>query len=96
MKTLVAAANIERKSPGPPPCPSFASAERPATIRGMVYSCGSGAPMANAYLLLHAMDSDVVSGVWTDAHGGFARVGLMPGRYIVFVTEVRFAFRTSS
>ncbi len=81
MKTLVAAAIL-----GIAALPSFASAEMPATIRGVVYSCGTGAPISNAYVLLHAMDSGVVSGLWTDAHGGFARVGLAPGRYMVFVT----------
>jgi hypothetical protein len=80
MKALVAAAIL-----GLAALPSFASAEMPATIRGVVYSCSTGAPVRDAYVLLHAMDSGIVSRLWTDAHGGFAQVGLAPGRYMIFV-----------
>ncbi|MDP9106816.1 MAG: carboxypeptidase-like regulatory domain-containing protein [Candidatus Eremiobacteraeota bacterium] len=65
--------------------PSFASAEIPATIRGVVYSCDTGAPIAGAYVWLRGLDAGSVNTLWTDARGGFARVGMAPGRYIVFV-----------
>ncbi|HEV2737067.1 MAG TPA: carboxypeptidase-like regulatory domain-containing protein [Candidatus Elarobacter sp.] len=65
--------------------PSFASAEMPATIRGVVYSCDTGAPVAGVYVRLRAMDGGSVNALWTDARGTFAQVGMAPGRYIVFV-----------
>jgi hypothetical protein len=80
MKPLAAAAILSLAA-----LPSFASAEMPATIRGVVYSCDTGAPIAGAYVWLRGLDSGSVNTVWTDARGAFARVGMAPGRYIVFV-----------
>jgi len=65
--------------------PSFASAETPATIRGIVYSCTTGAPVAGANVLLRAVDGASLSTLRTDARGAFVRVGVEPGRYVVFV-----------
>jgi carboxypeptidase family protein len=80
MKPLAAAAILSLAV-----LPSFASAEMPATIRGVVYSCETGAPIAGAYVLLRAVDGGTVNTMRTDARGAFVRVGVEPGRYIVFV-----------
>lgn len=80
MKPLAAAAIL-----GLALLPSFASAEMPPTIRGVVYSCDTGAPIAGASVLLRSTEGGSQSALRTDAHGGFARVGVAPGRYIVFV-----------
>ncbi len=80
MKPLAAAAILSLAI-----LPSFAIAEMPATIRGVVYSCDTGAPIAGAPVWLRGLDSGSVNTVWTDAHGGFARVGMAAGRYIVYV-----------
>ena len=65
--------------------PSFASAEMPATIRGVVYSCDTGAPVPGASVWLRGLDGGTVNTLWTDVRGAFAQVGMAPGRYIVFV-----------
>ena len=80
MKRLAAAAVLSLAV-----LPSFASAEMPATIRGVVYSCDTGAPVPGAYVWLRALDGGSVNTLWTDARGAFARVGMAPGRYVVFV-----------
>jgi len=80
MKPLAAAAILSLAI-----LPSFASAAMPATIRGVVYSCDTGAPVPGAYVWLRSMDGGSVNTLWTDARGSFARVGMAPGRYIVLV-----------
>ena len=85
MKPLVAAAIV-----GLAALPSFASAELPPTIRGVVYSCDTGAPIPGAYVWLDSLEDRSRSALVTDAHGSFARVGLTPGRYLVIVVgEIR-------
>ena len=80
MKPLAAAAILSLAS-----LPSLASAEMPPTIRGVVYSCDTGAPIPGAYVWLRGLDDGSVNTLPTDARGAFARVGMAPGRYVVFV-----------
>ena len=80
MKRLAAAAILSLAV-----LPSVASAELPATIRGTVYSCDTGAPIPGAYVWLDSLDDRSRSVLVTDARGGFARVGLATGRYLVIV-----------
>lgn len=80
MRLLIAAAIA-----GLTAVPSFASAELPATIRGVVYSCDTGAPIANASVWIKELGQGTPMPLVTDGRGGFARVGLTPGRYLVMV-----------
>jgi hypothetical protein len=84
MKPLAAAALLSLAI-----LPSFASAEMPATIRGVVYSCDTGA-IPNAYVWIDSLDDRTRNVLVTDARGSFARVGVTPGRYLVIVVgEIR-------
>lgn len=65
--------------------PSFASAEMPATIRGVVYSCDTGAPIANASVGITRVGERMPIPLLTNAQGAFARVGIPPGQYVVSV-----------
>jgi hypothetical protein len=65
--------------------PSLASAEGPATIRGLVYACSNHAPWPGARVTLHRLDDDTYLHVIADQRGRFARVGLTPGRYVISV-----------
>jgi len=58
-----------------------ASADQPATIRGVVYSCESRHPVAGANVTLRGLDDGSVVRLRSDANGRFAKVGLMPGRW---------------
>ncbi|BDE06785.1 hypothetical protein WPS_20610 [Vulcanimicrobium alpinum] len=60
-----------------------AGAQGPATIRGVVYSCGSGAAVADARVDLRGLDGGRLTHLTADAHGRFARVGVEPGRYLI-------------
>ena len=80
MRPLVAAAVL-----GLVALPSFASAEMPATIRGVVYACDTGAPIPNADVWITAVGGGSHTALVTDTQGGFARVGLAPGRYLVII-----------
>ena len=65
----------------PPPV----AAQGPATIRGIVYDCVSGAPIAGASVELRNLDGSTTSFVVPE-NGRFVRVGLEPGRYVVSAT----------
>ena len=68
--------------------PALVSAQGPATVRGLVYSCGAGTPLAAVPVTLRSLDDGGVVRVKSDAHGRFARVGLQPGRYLISVGGV--------
>lgn len=63
-----------------------ADAQGPATIRGVVYSCGTGDVVPDARVELRALDGGRLAVLTADAHGRFARVGIEPGRYLVVAT----------
>ncbi len=65
--------------------PALASAQGPATIRGVAYICANHLPMTSARVTLHRLDDDTFVRLTTDSHGRFTRVGLEPGRYLVSV-----------
>jgi hypothetical protein len=61
-----------------------ASAQGPATKRGVVYECHSGEPVAGAQVRLVSTDGSFANIVLrTDNRGRFVRVGLPPGTYRV-------------
>ena len=66
--------------------PALASAQGPATVRGLVYSCRGGSVLPSVPVTLRSLDDGVVARVRTDANGRFARVGLTPGRYLISVS----------
>ncbi len=60
-----------------------AAAQGPATIRGRVYACETGRPVAHATVHLHGLDERSTITLSAGADGRFARVGLAPGRYLI-------------
>ena len=68
--------------------PALASAQGPATVRGLVYSCGGGTPLAAVPVTLRSLDDGGIVRVKSDARGRFAHVGLQPGRYLISVGGV--------
>ena len=58
-----------------------ALAQGPATLRGQVYVCDTGAPVAGAPVTVLNLDDGTHFQLRSDAHGRFVRVGLVPGRY---------------
>jgi len=65
-----------------------ASAQGPATIRGLVYACYNRAPIASAPVILRSLDDGTVIRLISDANGRFARVGVPPGRYLIGTTGI--------
>jgi Carboxypeptidase regulatory-like domain len=65
----------------PPPV----AAQGPATIRGFVYDCVSGAPLGGASVELRNLDGSTTSFV-VGENGRFVRVGVEPGRYVISAT----------
>src|ERR1700676_3064119 len=75
-----------------------AMAQRPAILRGQVYVCDTGMPVAGAPVTVLNLDDGTHFDLRSDAHGRFVRVGLAPGRYRVGATiehgtERRSAYR---
>ncbi len=68
--------------------PSAASAQGPATIRGVVYACYNRAPIGFAPVILRALDDGTVIRLVSDAQGRFVRVGVPPGRYLIGVAGI--------
>ena len=60
-----------------------AAAQGPATITGHVYACDGGRPLAHAAVRLRGLDDGQTIALTSDRNGHFARVGLMPGRYLI-------------
>lgn len=63
-----------------------AAAQGPATITGQVYACESGRPLPNASVHLRGLDDGQTIALTSGRDGYFARVGLMPGRYLIEAT----------
>jgi len=66
--------------------PCAAAAQSPATIRGQVYDCKTGRAMAHASVELRNLDDGTTVALQAGNDGGFARVGLQPGRYMILAT----------
>ena len=66
--------------------PCLAAAQSPATFRGHVYDCRAGHAMARASVELRNLDDGTTFAVQAAKDGGFARVGLQPGRYLISAT----------
>jgi Carboxypeptidase regulatory-like domain len=66
--------------------PSAALAQGPATIRGVVYSCATGAVVPSARVVLHGVDDGTTVALTTNGRGRFTKVGLAPGRYMISAT----------
>ena len=66
--------------------PCAVAAQSPATIRGQVYDCMTGQPMARATVELRNLDDGMTLTQTAANDGRFARVGLQPGRYLISVT----------
>lgn len=60
-----------------------AAAQGPATIRGIVYDCGSHRALAGVPVHLTELDTHARVALRSDANGRFVRVGLAPGRYLI-------------
>lgn len=60
-----------------------AAAQGPATIRGIVYDCGSHRALAGIPVRLIDLDTHARITMRSDANGRFVRVGLTPGRYLI-------------
>ncbi|MBV8749638.1 MAG: carboxypeptidase regulatory-like domain-containing protein [Candidatus Eremiobacteraeota bacterium] len=65
---------------------SAASAQGPASMRGVVYECSTRAPLANALVTLRNTAGNPAINLRADADGRFRRVGLEPGTYQVTAT----------
>lgn len=63
--------------------PQSSAAQGPATIRGTVYFCGETGTVAHAVVVLRNLTTGEQIRLVTDEHGRFARVGLLPGPYLM-------------
>lgn len=64
-----------------------ASAQGAATLRGVVYVCGTSSPVGFAHVRLHGLDTGNSIDIATDATGRFSHVGLAPGRYLIVASN---------
>jgi Carboxypeptidase regulatory-like domain len=64
-----------------------AAAQGPATMRGQVFDCTTGAPFAGAAVTLQNREDGTTITLRADEHGRFVRVGLVPGTYSVGATN---------
>ena len=69
--------------------PTSATAEGAATLRGVVYGCGTSSPVGFAHVRLHELDGGTSYEIATDATGRFSRVGLAPGRWLIVASNDR-------
>ncbi len=67
--------------------PRPAPAQVPATIRGQVYDCNQGDAIAGAAVELRGLDDGSTIVLRAARDGRFARVGLLPGRYLISATD---------
>ena len=60
-----------------------AAAQGPATVRGVVYDCVSGSPIAGASVELRNLADGTTTKLAVHEDGRFVRVGVEPGRYLI-------------
>ncbi|MDB5073340.1 MAG: Carboxypeptidase regulatory-like domain [Candidatus Eremiobacteraeota bacterium] len=86
MKRFAAVAIVAVASAGALLASPPVAAQGPAAIRGVVYDCVSGAPIAGASVELRNLVDGSTIKLAAHEDGRFVRVGIEPGRYLISAT----------